>query len=284
MTKRNMLTFLVAVILGAMLTLAVAGGRRFPLINQLTATVLLPLEDGINALFHGGDTLREFWRALSELRIKNKQLVQENQRLKQEHINMAAVLRENENFRKLLNYKSANPSQTLVAAKVVAKNYGDLRDTVYIDAGESSHIQKDMAVVTENGLVGIVDEVYADYSRILLITSANCRVGARVVHAGYDNSGIVHGIYETENFLVMEHIPKDAKVDEGDLVVTNSYSGKHPENIYIGRVASVQMDAAGLMQEADVAPAEDVASLEYVLVVRDFSPKLTKELAGGRTR
>ena len=284
MTKRNMLTFLVVVILGAMLTLAVAGGRRFPLINQAVATILLPLEDGANALFHGGDTVREFWRALSELRIKNKQLVQENLQLRQEHINMAAVLRENENLRQLLNYKSANPSQTVVAAKVIAKNFGDLRDTVYIDVGESGAVEKDMAVVTENGLVGIVDESYVHYARVLLLTSANCRVGARVVHAGYDNSGIVHGIHETENFLVMEHIPKDAKVAEGDLVVTNSYSGKHPENICIGHVTSVQMDAAGLMQEADVVPVEDVASLEYVLVVTDFSPKLDIKTTGGRTR
>lgn len=284
MTKRNMLTFLVVVILGAMLTLSVAGGRRFPLINQAVATVLLPLEDGMNALFHGGDSVREFWRALTELRIKNKQLVQENQRLRQEHINMAAVLRENENLRHLLNYKTAHPTQTLVSAKVVGKNFGDLRDVIYVDAGANQSVSRDAAVVTENGLVGVVDEVYANYCRVLLLTSANCRVGARIVHAGYDNSGVVHGIHETEDVLIMEHIPKDAKVAEGDLVVTNSYSGKHPENIYIGRLGSIQMDVSGLTQEADVVPSEDMAGLEYVLIVTDFSPKLDTKVTGGRTK
>lgn len=284
MTKRNMLTFLVVVIFGAMLTLSVAGGRRFPLINQAVATVLLPLEDGMNALFHGGDNVREFWRALTELRIKNKQLVQENQRLRQEHINMAAVLRENENLRRLLNYKTAHPTQTLVSAKVVGKNFGDLRDVIYVNAGANQSVTKDAAVVTENGLVGVVDEVYTNYCRVLLLTSANCRVGARIVHAGYDNSGIVHGVHETEEVLVMEHIPKDAKVEEGDLVVTNSYSGKHPENIYIGRLGSIQMDVSGLTQEADVVPVEDMAGLEYVLIVTDFSPKSHIKITGGRTK
>lgn len=284
MTKRNVLTFLVVVILGAMLTLSVAGGRRFLLVNQMMATVLLPVEDGINSLFHGGDNVREFWRALSELRAKNNQLVRENQKLRQEHINMAAVLRENENLRHLLNYKTAHPSQTLVSAKVVGKNFGDLRDIIYVNAGTNKSVTKDAAVVTENGMVGVVDEVYTNYCRILLLTSANCRVGARIVHAGYDNSGIVHGIHETEDILVMEHIPKDAKVAEGDLVVTNSYSGKHPENICIGRLSSVQMDVSGLTQEADVVPVEDMAGLEYVLIVTDFSPKLVTNAAGGRTK
>lgn len=284
MSKRSMLSVLVALILGAMLVLAVAGGRRFPLVNKVVATVLLPLEDCINALFRGGDEAREFWRALTELRIKNKQLAKENQILRNAHIDMITLIRENDNLHRLLNYRNVHKTQKHVAAKVVAKNFGDLRDTVYIDAGTAQGIAVDNAVITEKGLVGIVDEVYEEYSRVFLVTSINCRVGARAVHIGFDSSGIVHGVHETENILAMEHIPREAAVDEGDLVVTNGYSGKHPANILIGKVVSVQMDAAGLMQEADVELAEKVVGLEQVLVIVDFEPKLKITVKKGRQK
>lgn len=279
-----MLSALVVLILGAMLILAVAGGRRFPLVNKVVATVLLPIEDGINAILHGGDNVREFWRALTALRLKNKELVKENQKLKQEYINMIALQKENENLHKLLNYKKEHADQKVVAAKIVAKNFGDLRDTVYINVGTAQNVAADMAVVTENGLIGIIDETYEEYSRVLLVTSPNCRIGAKVATAGYDSSGIIHGIHETEEFLVMEHIPRKASVKEGDLVVTNGYSGKHPENIYIGQIVSVQMDAAGLLQEADLRLMEDVVGLENVLVIIDFNPKLKITNKGGRAR
>lgn len=279
-----MLTALVVLILGAMLLLAVAGGRRFPLVNKVVATVLLPVENGINALLHGGDNVREFWRALTTLRLKNKELLLENQKLKQEYVNMSALQRENEHLRQLLNYKVEHKSQKVVAAKIIAKDFGDLRDTVYINAGNAQGVNNDMAVITENGLVGIIDETYEEYSRVLLVTSPNCRVGARVVASDYDSSGVVRGIHETQEYLVMEHIPRKAKIQEGDLVVTNGYSGKHPENIYIGKLVNVQMDAAGLLQEADLQLMEDVVGLESVLVVVDFSPKLQVTAKGGRTR
>ena len=285
MSRRNLLSIIVVLILGAMLVLAVAAGRRFPLINKVTATVLMPFENGINALLHGGDEAREFWRALTELRAQNKQLQKENQDLRKEHIDMVSLLKENEKLRALLNYKQVNPTKTVVAAKVVAKNFGDLRDTIYLDAGVAQGVAVDNAVITERGLVGVVDEAYEEYCRVLLISSTNCRIGARVVHTGFDGSGIIHGIYETENILAMEHIPREAQVAEGDLVVTNGYSGKHPENIPIGRVLSVQMDAAGLMKEVDVELSERIVGLERVLVVTDFAPKLqTIKKTGGQQK
>jgi len=281
MSKRNMLSVLVTLILGAMLVLAVAGGRRFLLVNKLVAGVVLPLEDGLNALLHGGDEVREFWHALTELRTKNKQLMEENQALRKIYIDMTAIKKENAQLRRLLNYKESNNTRKYVAAKVVAKNFGDLRDVVYINAGYDRGMAVGNAVVTEKGLVGVVDEIYRGYARVLLITSPNCRVGARTVHTGFDSSGIVHGFHETENVIVMEHIPREARVDEGDWVVTNGYSGKHPENILIGKVVSVQMDGSNLAWEADVELAEKIIGIEQVLVIVDFEPKLNiNDMAG----
>jgi len=282
MNKKYMLSSLVTLILLAMLILAVAGGRRFPLVNKVVATVLLPVEDCVNVLLHEGDNIRDFWHSLILLREKNEVLVKKNQELQQQNVQLESLIAENKDLHKLLEYKRQNKKQSLVPARVVARNFGDLRDTVYIDAGSAHKVDRDMAVVTSSGLIGIIDEVYDSYSRVLLISSSNCRVGCRVIKDGQHHDGIVHGFHETDGLLLMEHIQREATVNSDDLVVTNGYSGKHPANIIIGKVLSVQMDGAGLLQEAEVEPVADLNGAEYVFVIVDFSPRLETKKSGRR--
>ena len=50
-----------------------------------------------------------------------------------------------------------------------------------------------MAVVN-GGLVGVGDEVYDDYARVLLLTSPRCRVGARLLRAVARAVGVAGGV------------------------------------------------------------------------------------------
>lgn len=282
MNKKSMLSVLLLIIFGTMLTLAVAGGRRFPLVNRVVTTIVLPVEDWINSVLHSGDSIRDVWRGLTVMNSQNKMLLEENKKLKEDTIDLVKLKVENEQLRGLLSYKKEHKGQTLIAGKVIARNFGDLRDTIYINIGQNDGIAKDMIVVVNQGLVGIIDEVYEKYSRVLLISSPNCRIGAQVMRVGVKTAGVVHGLHEAANALVMEHIFRDADIKNEDVIVTNGYSGKHPEDILIGKVISVHMDDAGLIQEADVEPYVDVDDVEFVFVVTDFIYRLNDKDRKGR--
>ncbi len=286
MGKKSILCALFVLILFSMLALAISGKSRFPLINKAVATVVMPVENALVAIGNTGDNIRGYWRALTVLQSENKELKRENVELRNANVAMAAIHAENKQLRELLNYKEQHRTQTTRAAKVIARNFGDLRDSMYINIGKNAGLKREMAVLNGSGLVGIVDEVYEDYAKVLLITSARCKVGARIARVDSRAIGIVNGRSGIRDVLVMEHIYREASVKKGDIVVTSGYSGSHPENILIGTVDDVRSSNVGLLQEADVVPAVNVADAEYVLVITHFTPepKLDKKLQGGQAK
>ena len=286
MGKKSILCALFVLILFSMLALAISGKSRFPLINKAVATVVMPVENALVAIGNTGDNIRGYWRALTVLQSENKELKRENVELRNANVAMAAIYAENKKLRELLNYKEQHRTQTTRAAKVIARNFGDLRDSMYINIGKDAGLKREMAVLNGSGLVGIIDEVYDDYAKVLLITSARCIVGARIARVDSRAIGIVNGRSGIRDMLVMEHIYREASVRKDDVVVTSGYSGSHPENILIGTINDVRSSNVGLLQEADVIPAADVADVEYVLVITHFTPepKLDKKLQGGQAK
>lgn len=283
MNKRVMLCVLFVVVMLAMLAMAIAGRSRFPLVNNAVATVVLPVESGLTSLGAAGDGVRGFWRALTVLQSENKKLKEENTELRSANIQMASLFAENQQLRALLDYKEQHKTQKVVAAKVIARNFGDMRDCIYIEAGEDKGLKPDMAVVN-GGLIGVVDEVYKDYARVLLLSSPRCRVGARVLRADSRAVGVVGGSVSAKDSLLLEHVFREASLREGDIIVTSGYSGSHPADVLIGKVTAVRMDSVGLLQEASVQAAADIADVEQVLVITAFTPEPKIVLEGGQAK
>lgn len=285
MSKKYMLYVLFVFVCLAFLILAVAGRSRFPLFNRVVTAIILPVESGITSLGHLSDDSRGYWRAMTVLQEENAQLKKEVDELRSANINMVSVEAENRQLRELLQYKEDKPSQTTVTARVIARNFGDLRDTIYIDAGENKGIKQNMAVVN-NGLIGIVDEVYGSYARVLLVTSPRCRIGARVLRLDSRAIGVTAGTNSSDGKLRLERIYRTASIQEGDIIITSGISGNHPENILIGVVKSIGMDELDLTKQAEVLPAADIADVEKVLVITAFTPEPKIKIAneGGLAR
>ena len=230
-----MLGVMFAFVLCGMLAMAVAGGSRFPLVNAIVASVVLPVENGFNSLGNAGNSLRGYWKALTVMQSENEQLKKDNIELRNANIQMASVYAENKQLRALLDYKEQHKTQR------------DLRDCMYIDAGADKGLKREMAVVNE-GLVGVVDEVYGSYARVLLLNSPRFKVGARVLRHDSRAVGVVGGKTSADDKLIMEHVFREASIREGDVIVTSGYSGSHPADILIGTVTKTHMDSVGLLQ------------------------------------
>ena len=138
-----MLCVLFAFILLAMLAMAIAGKSRFPLVNRTVAAVVLPVEEGLTSLGSASDGLRGFWKALTVLQSENKKLKEENEELRSANIRMASLFAENKQLHTLLNYKEEHKTQQVVAAKVIARNFGDLQDCMYINVGKDKGLAPD---------------------------------------------------------------------------------------------------------------------------------------------
>lgn len=168
----------------------------------------------------------------------------------------------------LVDYRSANPTQQMVAATVVGRDTSGLVRTIIIDRGTRDGITIGMPVVTELGLVGRVYKVAATNAQVQLVTDTNSFVNARLQTTR--GEGSIVGTASGD--LRMTFIPLSEVIKEGDSVVTSGIGGKFPRGIVIGQVVNSRLDDTKLFQEGNVRSLIDFSRLEIVLVMTSFQP------------
>jgi rod shape-determining protein MreC len=72
--------------------------------------------------------------------------------------------------------------------------------------------------------------------------------------------------------VVVELLPSDTPIAEGDLVVTSGLGGNYPPGILIGSVQSLEQRLQSPFQKAVLQPAAHLRSLDTVLVLISFRP------------
>lgn len=158
---------LIVIALVALMALAVEGRVRFPVLNRVVIAVISPVNSGIQTFTGVASSFGNKLKAITTMEAENEQLKKENAELRRANIAMAEFYAENQRLTKLLRYKEHVPEQKLLPAKVVGRNMGDLQDVVIIDRGSADGLDKEMAVVTGDGIVGLVEEVYPDRKSVV---------------------------------------------------------------------------------------------------------------------
>ena len=105
---------------------------------------------------------------------------------------------------------------------------------------------------------GSAVELYSGYGKHIITALATINGSAVGIVAGRGGDNVP---------LLMEHLPREAEVFEGDVVVTSGYSQNHPSGIVIGTVKESSLDAAGLLRNATIEPAAVRSGMEEVFVV-----------------
>jgi rod shape-determining protein MreC len=137
---------------------------------------------------------------------------------------------------------------------------------VLLNKGSESGILRDMPVVTDKGLVGLVTETTPTASKVVLITDLSSAVNVRLQNSRAE--GVVLGQQSGELRLNYISIEVDMKQDER--VVTSGLGGQFPQGILVGTVASVRKRTFDVFQEADVKSSIDFNRLETLLVITNY--------------
>ena len=193
---------------------------------------------------------------------ENLHLKNELSGLKEKLIKYQDLLAENERLKKILSIKS-EAGYSIIIASVIARDAASWSDSIIIDKGSKNRISEGMAVTAPDGVVGKVQEVYPDFSKVSLISDPNFSVAAILQRSR--QGGIVSGALS--NNLMMRYLDKDADVKVGDLVLTSSISNIFPKGIPIGKVTSVGIDTGGFSLFAVIEPIVKLTALEEVMVI-----------------
>jgi rod shape-determining protein MreC len=207
-------------------------------------------------------------RDLATMRQRNAELEADLARLQTQVIELQQKVTETEILSALVDFARANPEYDYSGATVIGRDPSPFFRYVIINIGSNDGILPGMQVVTDQGLVGRVDAVIAEASRVQLITDS-----ASVVNVTLPASN-------TEAMLVgsvtgdvsLDMIPQDAAVRPGDVVLTSGLGGGYPPNLLVGQVVSVRKLDYELFQQASIQPNVDFARLQFVLVIVNFKP------------
>lgn len=180
--------------------------------------------------------------------------------------------RENDQLRHALDFKKATHFD-VVAAQVIRRQPTTWWQTVDIDAGEERGVGAQLAVLSNEGLVGKIDRIYKDQNRssVLLLTDEKCQVSARV--EGSPEVGILsgqRGRFDGNPLLRLRFLSTDANLHPGQRVFTTGRGGIFQANILLGTIVSVEKGA--LDSEALVRPSVNFADLGTVFVVLSADP------------
>ncbi|QAR33166.1 rod shape-determining protein MreC [Geovibrio thiophilus] len=209
---------------------------------------------------------RDVWSGYINLvyvRQDNLELKDKNDRLKMENSLLREKVLEYERLKKLLNFKEAYSFQS-VACNVVGRNVDGYLKYIIIDRGSEDGIEIKDPVISFEGLVGSVSEVYKNTARVDVIL--NIKNNASVMNKRTRAVGIIRG--NGEGQLVVDYYDRLDKVQIKDELITSGLGGVYPKGIAVGVVDRIDEKDTGLFQDLFVRPVVDFYKLENVLVLK----------------
>jgi len=231
-------------------------------IISLTAPIQAVISWGLDQVVSGFQN----YIFLLQTRQDNLTLTDENRKL----LNTIAGLRETEQenirLRKLLNFQEQFTLESVVA-RVIARDISTEFRAIRINRGESSGIQKNMPVMTNEGIVGKVLRTTANSADVVTIMDLLSAVDA------IDERSRARGVIEgyTDDTCLFRYVLRTDDIQVNDILITGGIGGIFPKGIPVALVSKVNRKPFGISQDVEVKPIVDFTKLEEVLVVTKAS-------------
>lgn len=272
LTPRNFKILMIVIVacIGLIIYSLGAGG---PFFSDALSTAATPLLSAGTGMTEGA---KEFINldgmTKEELKALYLELSEENRELREQLVDYYDLKEENASYESILSVKDAMPDLGLMAANVVGRDPGDVFYDFTINRGYLSGVSEGDAVITEMGVVGVIEEVYATSSRVRSILSEDTQIGAVAKDCG--ESGVIASDIRFANSgkVRMEYLTNDTQVQAGSIITTSGTGGMFPTDLLIGRVESVERGDDGSYY-AVVVPYVDVKTVSDVFVITSFDGK-----------
>ncbi|HTS61826.1 MAG TPA: rod shape-determining protein MreC [Candidatus Acidoferrales bacterium] len=255
------ITVLLLVIMAQLVLLAVSAknDQDVRMIRVWTVTAVTPLARIIEGVRGGGSGFLHNYVLLHDTSAENKKLQAEVDKLRLENTFLKNELNTAERAKALQVFQAHSPSKML-GATIFGIGAGSNAKVVLADRGTVNGVQRGMAVVTPDGIVGKVVAAYPMASQVQLITDPEFA-------AGVMTKGGARGTLKGQGTpqCRIDYVPFEDKVDVGEWVYTSGDDRIFPRGFAVGQVRSVR--AAQPFKEVMVEPSGLQRGLEDVLII-----------------
>ena len=207
----------------------------------------------------------------SNIEYEYNQLKAQNDELILKSLLYEELEEENAQLRAMLGEYETRASMNPVLARVVASETGNYFSTFTINKGKSDGIDSQMAVITSEGLIGYVYEVFDTTSKVITIIDDQASLAA-LIESSRDQGAVKGTLGSTGEALCrMYYLSADSVPRPGDRVITSGVGVSFPKGLLIGYVRESTRAIEDNKHYIVVEPAADFEHIENVLVLRYYA-------------
>jgi len=155
-----------------------------------------------------------------------------------------------------------------ISAQVVNNSVTKRNNYITLNRGRLHGIEREMGVISENGIVGIVMNVSDHYSTVLSLLNSNCKISAKLQKTGAFGSLVWDG--GDPGYARLLDVNKHVPIKVGDLVITSNFSTIFPEGLPIGKISDNSLDAGDNFHTINIDLFTDFSTVSTVYVIRNL--------------
>lgn len=236
--------------------------------QNIASVTIIPVQTGMNRV---GTSIRSFFsqfQSIRKLEKENAELQKRIDNLLLENHTLSQEQNELKRLRVLYQLDKKYSDYDKIAANIISSGSSNWFHTFIIDKGEKDGLEIGMNVIAGAGLVGIIVDTGSNYAKVRSIIDDASNVAAMFARTS-DFCILVGSQKHIENgYINVININKDAKIKEGDELVTSSTSSKFLPGITIGYVKDIELESSNLEKTAKLEPIVDFKHLREVLVIK----------------
>lgn len=228
------------------------------------------MDTAVSPFYFFANVPRQILDNISETFTSRQQLEQDNTALhrqlllkESELLKLGQYKQENERLRELLG-SPLRRSEYKMVTQVLSTGTDPYTDQMVIDKGNLNGVSEGQPVISDKGVVGQVIAVGKATSRVLLICDVSHALPIQVLRN--DIRVIAAGNGCTED-LQLEHLPVNADIRLGDVLVTSGLGGRFPEGYPVAVVSSVKVDTQRAYTVIHARPTAGLQRLRYLLLL-----------------
>ena len=248
-----------------LITLDLRGVKVIDGFKQGSQTVMSPFQRAGSAALRPVKNFISDVTHLGRTRNQIEKLEAENANLKQRLINRKNADAQLKQLKSILDL-AGTAGYKIVNAKVISNGSSQsFSQTITIDSGATAGIKKNMTVLSQFGIAGVVKDVYPTSALIQLASDPSFRIGARV--AGSQQIGVLTGRGTSSASLQL--LDNSSTVKVGDVLLSRGSIANRPfvPGVPLGYVTGVDNSAGAVAQTATVRYYTNFSTLGVVAVV-----------------
>lgn len=154
---------------------------------------------------------------------------------------------------------------TYTEARVIKNSWTQQNNYIMINKGSDLGVEPDMAVISPEGIVGIVVNTSRNFATIMPVLHSDSRNSVKVRRTGVSGSLVWDGL--DYRYAQIVDITTAYQINEGDTIITSGQANDFPEGIPVGFVHSAEPNQGTGFYKVRIELATDFNKLDHVYII-----------------